>query len=400
MKTDRLPIRPSASALAIHILVGALLSLAVVTASAARAGAQATTPGTAGAQWKLSPEPVLTIVEDGTPPTEFLRIGGVVRTSSGNIVVANTSSNELRIFGPTGKFIRTYGRQGSGPGETERMQWIGRAGDTLHVFDFKNRRISMFHANSGYLKSRAVPPTLREQSPSPRARYSNGDYLIEPLGSTALTHRDGIYTDSLQAGVLNSARDTITFFGTFPYLSYLSFNPTNAERAQSVGIYQFGGVAAWEVWGNLTWIAHSGSNEFVLYDKTGKKVNTIKLPWAAREFDKAAFEKFAKRELASVPAAQRNGFPGALYSTKYLPRYEPTFKQFKVAADGLLWIERYHVDPATPGECVVMSRTGTIVARVTLPGNFTPKEIGNEYVLGIQKDGDGVESVAMYRIWK
>lgn len=354
----------------------------------------------AGAQWKLSPEPVLTIGEDGTPQGEFLRIGGVIRTTTGNIVVANTSSNELRVFSPTGKFIKTYGRTGSGPGELERMMWIGRGGDTVHVFDPRNRRISTFGVTSGFLKSRSVPAGLPDRTSYPQARFSNGDYLVQPIGSTTLSHRDGVYTDSIQAGVLVAARDTITFFGPFPHLTYLAFNPTNSERAQSVGVYRFGGIAQWQVWGNLIWVAHSGSNEFVLYDKAGKKVNTINLPWPAREFDKSAFEKVAKRELADVPQAQRDGYTGALLSTKYLPKYEPTFKQFKVAADGLLWIERYHLDPAAPGECVVMNRSGVVIARLTIPGNFEPREIGSDYVLGIRKDGDGLETVAMYRIWK
>ena len=363
------------------------------------AAAQPPAPPSAS-QWKLSPAPVVTIGEDGTPQTEFLRIGGVIRTSSGNIIIANTSTNELRVFNSAGKFVKTYSRTGSGPGELERMHWIGRSGDTLHVFDFKNRRISTFSATGGYLKSRAVPAGLPDRATYPHARYSNGDYLVQPIGSTNLLHRDGVYIDSLEAGVLHSTRDTITFFGTFPFLTYLSFNPTNAERAQSVGVYRFGGNARWEIWGNLTWIAHSSSNEFVLYDKSGKAVNTIKLPWPARAFDKAAFDRLANRELAEMPEAQRRGFPAALFSPKYLPKYQPTFRQFKVAADGLLWIERYHLDPATPGECVVMNRTGNVVARITIPGNFEPREIGADYMLGIQTDRDGLETVAMYRIWK
>lgn len=398
MRSDQKTLRQTLRAPAIQIVAGALLQLSASMLHVDVATAQVSTA--AGAQWKLSPQPVLTIGEDGTPQGEFLRIGGAIRTTSGNIVVANTSSNELRVFSPAGKFVKAYGRTGSGPGELERMQWIGRGGDTVHVFDFRNRRISTFSASTGYLKSRPVPAGLPDRSSYPVSRFSNGDYLIQPIGSTSMSHRDGVYTDSIQAGVLVAARDTITFFGTYPHLTYLAFNPTNAEKAQSVGVYRFGGIAHWQVWGNLTWIAHSNTNEFVLYDKTGKKINTIKLPWPAREFDKAAFDKVAKRELADAPESQRAGFMNALLSAKYLPKYEPTFRRFKVAADGMLWIERYRLDPTVAGECVVMNRSGNIVARITLPGNFESTEIGNDYVLGIQKDSDGLETVAMYRIWK
>ncbi|MEO7999356.1 MAG: hypothetical protein ABI852_18035, partial [Gemmatimonadaceae bacterium] len=174
----------------------------------------------------------------------------------------------------------------------------------------------------------------------------------------------------------------------------------NTEKAKSVGTYTFGAMYRWVVWGNLLWVGDGDSNEIQLVDKTGKTTSRIRAPWPARPFDRVAFDRMAKVELADLPESQRSAYPGAMLSAKYLPRTEPFFKRFHVSPEGHLWIERFNIDATAPSECVVMARNGSVVAKLTIPGGFEPKEIGDDYVLGIKRNRDGLETVAMYRIWK
>lgn len=382
---------------AFALLIGAITSPVVVSGQVSGAPVS----GAGGAQWKLSPEPVLSIGEDGTPQGEFLRISGVTRTATGDIVVANGGSMQLRIFNPSGKFVKSYGRNGSGPGEFQSMQWIGKSSDSLFLYDLQAMRLSTFTVKGGFQSSRAIAPITPDARINPVARFSNGDLLVHPLVITSMRHPDGVYRDSTRLGVLRTTRaDSINWIGTFPYSSGLAFNPQNTEKAKSVGTYTFGASSRWVVWSNLLWIGDGDSNEIQLVDKTGKLTSKIRTPWSARPYDRAAFDRMAKKELADMPQAEREKYAGALLSPKYLPRSEPFFKRFHVSPEGYVWFERFNVDAAASTECVVMTRNGTVVARLTIPDGFEPMEIGDDYVLGIKRNRDGLETVAMYRIWK
>jgi hypothetical protein len=85
----------------------------------------------------LSPEPDLIIGrEGGEPEYEFFRIAGVTRLADGSIVVANAGTAQLRFFDSDGRFLKSIGRRGTGPGEFRNMRglWVIR-GDSLVVWD-------------------------------------------------------------------------------------------------------------------------------------------------------------------------------------------------------------------------------------------------------------------------
>lgn len=354
-------------------------------------------------QWKLSPEPVLTIGEDGTDTGEFQRITGMTRTATGQIVVANSGTNEVRVFSAAGQLVKSLSRSGQGPGEFQNMRWVGRSGDSLYLFDSASLRLSTFTVTDGFVRASAVPRVVDDARVYPTARFSNGDFLVQPIRARSSTRQypDGVFRDSAHAGILRPTQpDSIKWIGPFPFMSWLAHKPIGLSSDPAVDLYRFGPTARWVVWGNLVWIGDGASSEITLYDKSGEVSSAVRLPWTPRPYDKTAFERAATKQLSEYAAEKRNTFTLAEYSTKYLPHFEPTFKQFLVSPEGHLWVERFHFDAATPGEAVVMTRTGTMVAQITIPGNFEPQEIGSDYVLGIKRNGDGVETVAMYRIWK
>src|SRR5688500_16980298 len=99
-------------------------------------------------RWTLSSAPTLRIGDEATPNTQFLRVGAVMRVPSGEILVANGGTSELRLFSPSGEFLRSLTRQGQGPGELQSLGSVYRSRDTLNVFEFEPRgsRIHVFTA--------------------------------------------------------------------------------------------------------------------------------------------------------------------------------------------------------------------------------------------------------------
>ena len=63
-----------------------------------------------------------------------------------------------------------------------------------------------------------------------------------------------------------------------------------------------------------------------------------------------------------------------------------------------MWVRLFEEDPAEPTQFVVLNEAGRAVGRVTLPRGFTAQDIGDEYVLGVHRDEDGVEHVVEYAL--
>ena len=73
-------------------------------------------------------------------PEEFQRAVSVVVGPGGEIFVAD-AADEVRVFGPDGAHIRTFGREGEGPGEFVSLYSLAWVGDRLLSLDLGAGRI-------------------------------------------------------------------------------------------------------------------------------------------------------------------------------------------------------------------------------------------------------------------
>jgi len=108
-----------------------------------------------GEGWTLSAEPILDIgVVEGEPAYQFDRVRDVTRAGTGDVVVANGGPQEIRVFDSAGRFIRSVGGQGDGPGEFGRLAAVqARAADTVLALDIRRPRILAFGPSGNLLWS-------------------------------------------------------------------------------------------------------------------------------------------------------------------------------------------------------------------------------------------------------
>ncbi|MCJ7627212.1 MAG: hypothetical protein MUO50_02375, partial [Longimicrobiales bacterium] len=82
---------------------------------------------------------------DEPGPSSFAVLKGLVVTDTGRIVVLDAQSQELRVFGPSGAHLATFGGKGGGPGELEAAWGLMLSPDEkLWVPDQRNARMSIF----------------------------------------------------------------------------------------------------------------------------------------------------------------------------------------------------------------------------------------------------------------
>ena len=71
-----------------------------------------------------------------------------------NIYISESKDQVIKVFGPSGKYIKTIGAKGSGPGEFQSISYLAVTKDgALVVMDSTARRTSFFDSSGQFLKS-------------------------------------------------------------------------------------------------------------------------------------------------------------------------------------------------------------------------------------------------------
>jgi len=133
----------------------------------------------------------------------FGSVGGASFAADGSILVTDRQERRVAQYDASGKLIRYFGQQGSGPGEFLSPGRISAYESEIAVFDEALGRVTVFDSSGTYLRSIPVPegPMI-------------SDMRVPTPGVVAVTL-------SLQAGpplllVDSVSRHTVTGLGDFP----------------------------------------------------------------------------------------------------------------------------------------------------------------------------------------
>ena len=160
-KGDR-PVR----VLAYYLICGAFLSLGAGLSTEAWAQRIETANGVRivhnvkGGAWgdapKVSLEMVRTIgdVDSDDENLAFNSPADLAVDAAGNIYIADSRNQRIQVFDPEGRYLRTIGRKGQGPGEFMSTRSLGFDGEgRLHVLDNAQRRIQVFTPKGEVIKT-------------------------------------------------------------------------------------------------------------------------------------------------------------------------------------------------------------------------------------------------------
>lgn len=154
------------------------------------------------AQPKVKLETIFSINDDKTTQKEYMfkHVMDIITDDENNFYVHENAGTEIRKFSNDGKYIRTIGRNGEGPGEFKHiMQMYINTKNELVVRDPPNYRISYFNLNGKYLRS----APFKSGSPyfDKVQRYNNDSYIaLKSVNNNNLEHGNKIvvYDDGFQ----------------------------------------------------------------------------------------------------------------------------------------------------------------------------------------------------------
>ena len=89
-------------------------------------------------------------VLEGDGKTPFYEPGGIVVDKQGKIYVADSGNQRVVIFNSEGKFVKSFGRKGQGPGEFTSPWQLAVFGNEIYVYDW-GRNIQKFNQNGEYI---------------------------------------------------------------------------------------------------------------------------------------------------------------------------------------------------------------------------------------------------------
>ena len=89
--------------------------------------------------------------EEGDKDRVFSKVNGLAVDSKGNIFIGDMGSSSIKKFDKSGKFIKSFGRVGSGPGEYEMLADLCINNDTINVFDPLTNKYVKFNSEGEFI---------------------------------------------------------------------------------------------------------------------------------------------------------------------------------------------------------------------------------------------------------
>ena len=353
------------------------------------------------AKWTVEPKPLLRIGgADGEGPEELAGVLGVARLTDGRVVIADGGSTELRVFSPTGEFVRAIGRKGLGPGEFDGIHFMIRSADTLVVHD-RQSRLQIYLADGTLLRSYPRPIFQGRGISSWPGVLSDGSGVV--LGSDPVT--DSVSdrsTATSSLGIRPPGRNEARAFAKIPVFERVRLN------GRQVALF-LGAVSRVAVMGERVCSGYAIRWEIQCFDRTGRLISRTSRevkPGSVTDADKETFRKGYRAANKTQPPDRVNA---ALQQIQFA-EHRSAFGRFVASPTGELWVgefvvlesfvpgRRGTVIPDRPTTWSVLGKDGAWVADVTLPTRFSLLDAGRDYVAGIELDSDDVESVVVYRL--
>ncbi|MEQ8330400.1 MAG: 6-bladed beta-propeller [Longimicrobiales bacterium] len=347
------------------------------------------------ASWTVSEAPVLAIgAEEGDPAQILFGVRGTVRLSDGRIVVANQGTNELRYFDGTGTHLLSSGRTGSGPGEFQFLDaiWPGRS-DTVFAADRANNRITVFDASGALARSFDVEPGPGISRPFKQGMLADGTILASSVQRSGQRNRQGVTRDSVAYLRYTPHGQFDGIVATVPFLELFA---TAVDGELVFDAVPFSQPAVVAVGRDRIFVAPEKAFELRGYGPGGTLEVLIRRSHDPVQVDRSQREAYRTQALRDVTdPVERRQLERLLDEVPY-GAHQPAIASALVDDDGYLWVETFRFPAPAVSRWSVFSSDGSWETDVRLPKDFTPYQIGREFLLGVQTDALDSEQVVLY----
>lgn len=292
----------------------------------------------------------------------FSRISDIAVDNSGRIYVLDYMEAELRVFDEKGRYIRTVGGKGEGPGEFTGPFSLGiTAKNSLMVHDLVGHRISYFSEDGDYISSISTADMIMTDS--------DVDSSGNIIGLIFTTGPEG---QTLELKRFDQNKNTLT--------SYCTFLKRGMESANN----PFGPDLHWTRYlEDQVICGYSRTYELRVYNLDGKKLRTITHDYRPVKITQDEVEALRNR----LPAMTRI----------QTPKFRPAYQNISADEDGRIFVATWEKAESGKGYLYdVFGREGVFMTRIEL--DFPPVLWKDSKLYTIEEDREGYPVVKRYGV--
>jgi hypothetical protein len=332
-------------------------------------------------------------IGDDRPDFTFSYIWDVAIDAQGRAYVLDRGSANVRQFDASGRFVRSIGGRGSGPGEFSLVTEIGLDGDTLWFVDSRQRRHTILDSLGKVRGTTPIPRQTGPPSASPIASFGDASTLrCESLRSTDIDQTVDVSLRCFRVSRNGEITDTVArqrFPGAWPVTttSGSRVNLIQPISTHSLIVMSTDGTR----WAIVDRPMASGSNDSVIVRHFGLG-NSRPLVTAVAYRAKSVGEADIAPALRMAKAAGAASLADARASLK-IPRYVPAIASEGgaiIGRDGSTWLQLRTLDGV---RYAVIDKSGKLRTIAVGPSDFEMMDGDSGSVWGVQRDDVDVPSV-------
>jgi hypothetical protein len=345
-------------------------------------------------QWRASDAPSARVVYD----EGFAQIVSAGFLRDGSIFVGDVQHAKVFLFDSAGRFVRSVGRSGAGPGEYQNMSWVRPyGGDSIATYDAAQRRVSILDRTGRFVRSVTILSPAEGLSPTAAAIMDNGHIVVRVQRPVTSEVPPGVHPVPLELWAYSST-------GT----------PLNRIVGNLVGeewvMLATPRVLMPRPFATLSLVA-IGPERIYIADSASFPVRVHPVPTGpATRIDGARMPPpvsgphiAAYRERRLVAARSSRRADATLTETKLLdaipfPSHVPALNKLLVDASGRVFAQQYPEQGWQRQQYFVYSPAGTLVAQLTGPERASIVDVRADRVLVIRRDADDVAHVEVHAI--
>jgi hypothetical protein len=308
-----------------------------------------------------------------------------------NIYVLDFDQCRIQQYDRDGKYVKTIGRKGQGPGEIESpVQIFIDSQDNIYIF--QERQFKVFRTDGGFVKSIALRSFLSDFFITRQGAFFALFFQIDEktranavaefdaegnLVKTLASYPDeGFVTTPRKAG-----ENVVSFFFSHEYNNRIDFCPVGPES------FCYGYSSEYKIFV----VDAKGNAKFII------KKDDDPQPISGKEKG-AIIDRHAKSRRAIIGQISRSEIERGIF----FPKHKPFFNQFIADDKERIYVKRptsSALDKEPPKEYTfdVFSREGRCLYRTKMP--FIPRIIRNGHLYQIKMDEEaGLTKILRYKI--
>jgi len=307
---------------------------------------------------------VATIQQDPSRPESLLHRPDphIAMDAEGLIYIADTGNHRIAVFDASGRYLRSFGHQGAGPGEFRRMRILTLTGDRLVVWDDALQRTTVF-TTTGELV------TIYSHSLSPHDRISELHCLNEEtlIGLNPL-HGDGSTRAlaGIRGTILTPGGDTLAVIETPLVESSQQIYSRETGLRVGMSINFAGRACLLPVPARGIYITTGIEPEVLVHDIDGSLRQIIRLdqptePVTSR--DKRYIRKLIRRRRDETESEAGRARDTAWLKNLRLPTHKAFWSDIRTDDCGYLWL-------LYPTRALTLEDTGLVFRVISPAGEY------------------------------